>query len=436
MSQAPSTTPTSPPLKPTTITTLRQAYLCIFAHYYSGSTLDDRALLVPAFSALTRELQRRGLDQSVASMPALSGDRTADWAAFAAVYTRIEKRLPADPAVRQAIAAATMVGMVDSLNDDHARWQYGPLSQKGSLGFIVSGLQGGGLPDPAAASPMFVTRVKSGSPAETSGVRPGDEVISVNKVPPYINGTLQPGVLDWINSPKSPVTLRLHRPATGRTFTVTLTPPKSTGAGATPPTSSVSATLVDGDIAKVQMPAFASGAADQVLAAIAELRTKATLRGVILDLRGNGGGLGDELSKLLGAWVHGKAYTYFCDADSHCTPLYPDDTALVHLPLTVLTDRSCASACDTFAAAVRDLRLGTLIGTRTAGLVSGPMTQYELEDNSTLALPSAHALQANKEVIATIGVAPHYQEPLTADALSRGKDPAVAKAVALLHRTS
>jgi carboxyl-terminal processing protease len=184
------------------------------------------------------------------------------------------------------------------------------------------------------------------------------------------------------------------------------------------------------------MPAFAPGAADQVLAAIAKLRTKATLRGLILDVRGNGGGLGVELSKLLGAWVHGTAYTYFCDINSHCTPLYPDNTPLVHLPLTVLTDRNCASACDTLASAVRDLHLGTLIGTRTAGVVSGPMSQYELEDNSTLGLPSAHALQANKEVIATIGVAPDYQEPLTADALSRGKDPAVAKARTLLHHTS
>jgi carboxyl-terminal processing protease len=55
---------------------------------------------------------------------------------------------------------------------------------------------------------------------------------------------------------------------------------------------------------------------------------------------------------------------------------------------------------------------------------------------STLGLPSAHALQANKEIIATIGVAPDYQEPLTADTLSRGKDPAVAKALTFLHHTS
>jgi C-terminal processing protease CtpA/Prc len=38
----------------------------------------------------------------------------------------------------------------------------------------------------------------------------------------------------------------------------------------------------------------------------------------------------------------------------------------------VLTDRNCASACDAFSGAVKDLRLGTLVGTRTSGIVSAP----------------------------------------------------------------
>ena len=38
---------------------------------------------------------------------------------------------------------------------------------------------------------------------------------------------------------------------------------------------------------------------------------------------------------------------------------------LLHLPLVVLTDRTCVSACDAFSGAVKDLRLGTLVGTRT-----------------------------------------------------------------------
>ena len=74
VSRCPSMSRGRPPQAPapTTITTLQQAYQCIFDHYFSGSRLDDRTLLVGAFAALTRELQRRQLDQPSASLPALT----------------------------------------------------------------------------------------------------------------------------------------------------------------------------------------------------------------------------------------------------------------------------------------------------------------------------------------------------------------------------
>ena len=61
---------------------------------------------------------------------------------------------------------------------------------------------------------------------------------------------------------------------------------------------------------------------------------------------------------------------------------------LLHLPLVVLTDRNYVSACDAFSGAVKDLRLGTLVGTRTAGIVSAPATGYLLDDSSVLGLPA------------------------------------------------
>ena len=99
------------------------------------------------------------------------------------------------------------------------------------------------------------------------------------------------------------VTVRLHRPATGRTWTVTLT----AALYQTPPPP-VSAKLLNGDIAYVQLPGFFPGAADQVLGDISTLAPRARLRGLILDLRGNGGGDPAEVSRLLGAFIHGTAY--------------------------------------------------------------------------------------------------------------------------------
>jgi carboxyl-terminal processing protease len=99
------------------------------------------------------------------------------------------------------------------------------------------------------------------------------------------------------------------------------------------------------------------------------------LRGLILDLRGNGGGDPAEVTRLLGAFTHGAAYTYDCDVRGRCAARYTGkDVPLLHLPLVVLTDRNCVSACDAFSGAVKDLRLGTLVGARTGASSPAPRT--------------------------------------------------------------
>jgi hypothetical protein len=81
----------------------------------------------------------------------------------------------------------------------------------------------------------------------------------------------------------------------------------------------VTSRLLRGNIAYLKLPGFFHGSADQTLAAIARLRKTVTLRGVILDLRGNSGGDAAEVATLLGAWIHGKALNCFCDIRGHCT---------------------------------------------------------------------------------------------------------------------
>jgi carboxyl-terminal processing protease len=422
--------PTPPPeLKPTTIITIGQLYYCILENYYSGPVLDDRSLLVPAFAALTQELQRRGLDQPEATLPALTGKKDRDWAVFSQVYERIAARLPQDPAVQQAVAEATMRAMMKSLNDNHANWLRG--FSFNLTGMLLSAFHGPGNLDPVATEPLFVTQVGAGSPAEAAGIRLGDEIVAVNDVPPYVNGVVSEGVLKWITETTvgTPIILTLHRPATDATFTVTVI-----AASSAPPPSEIVSKLVDGNVAYVKMPAFFPGVSDRVLQAIASLRQVSKLRGVILDLRGNTGGAGEERAKMLGALVHDTVTHYWCDVKDHCFDIRTDDSVpLLNLPVVALIDRNCNSACDSFASAFKDLHLGALVGTRSGGEVSGAPFLYLLDDGSAVTLPKYHEIAANKEIVNTIGVATDYYAPLTAADLSAGRDPGLAKAVELLR---
>ncbi|GAB3399107.1 S41 family peptidase [Flindersiella endophytica] len=423
--------PQKPPEKPTPATdsTVAQAYYCIFSNYYSGPVLDSRTLLVPAFSEITRELQRRGIDQPDAALPALTGRKDTDWAVFSKVYQRIARSLPGDEA-RAAIADAAVQAMVDALGDNHARWFNELLEETADFGWTVSAAYGPGELDPLAKAPTYINGIAPGSPAEQAGLRLGDEVLAVDGVPLYVNGTLNEGVLSTLLVYRAGATAKLtvHRPATGRTFTVTVT-----SRTYEPPRPAVTSKLVDGNLAEVSLPGFSPDLVDDVLEAIQKLRDQTVLRGVILDLRGNLGGSPEARSKLLGALAHNEIVSYWCDVREKCTPNRTDDSVeLLHLPVVVLVDHRCASACDAFASAVKDLELGQLVGTRTAGVVSGAANHFLLNNNTLLMLPKYHEIGANREIVNTIGVPPDHYAPTTAEDLSAGRDPALAKAISLL----
>ncbi|GAA3618088.1 hypothetical protein GCM10022419_124520 [Nonomuraea rosea] len=422
------------PLKATTITTIEQVYRCIFDHYYGSKALDGRKLLVAAFAAFAQELHRRGQDRPEAVMPALTGDRSGDWDAFGAVYQRVTGSLPQDAVLRQALAAATLGGMIRALGDNHARWQrtelppgYQP-GQEYGLGmttFPSSGLMNGAPQQ--ALPPLYVRSVLGGAAAEHD-LRPGDVIETVDGDTPFAGGVLSPGVVNLLypSYPRtSAVHLKLRRPATGRTWTVALKP-----ALYEPAAKTVAAKLLNGDIAYVKLTGFAPKAADAVLKAITDLGTP---KGVVLDVRGNRGGSSAEVDRLLGAFAHGKVTAYLCDGAGACTASRTDDTVpLLNLPLAVLTDRDCASACDHFTSAVKANGLGALVGTRTAGIVSGPATAYALDDGSALLLPALYHLGPGREVIDRSGTPPHHYVPTTAKDMSTGRDPVLARALTVL----
>ncbi|WP_283134992.1 S41 family peptidase [Rhizohabitans arisaemae] len=429
-----------PAQTPTTIDVIEQAYHCILGNYYSGSTMDARSLLTAGFVALTRELNLNGRDVADATMPALTGDRKADWTAFEAVYRKVTDQVPD---LRDKLAVVTLEAIVASLGDNHASWAHGgggrpPDFYDGDgyglgLQANVNGPQVDINPG-TALPPLFVTTVEGGA-AQAAGLRPGDIIESIDGSAPFIDGKLTPVIAAlYPRYPEAdPVELRLSRPGTGRRWSVTLKPGVYQRDLAT--LQGVTSKLLEGGIAYVRLRGFAPDAAERVFRAISRLRTGRTLTGVVLDLRGNGGGKAPEAIRLASGFVHGKVTAYMCTVDAKCEALRTDDTVeLLNLPLAVLTDRGCASACEHFSSTVKDLGIGHLVGTRTAGLISGPAEPFQLSNNTMLAFPTRHHLGPGRETIDRIGVPPDHHVPLTPQDAAAGRDPALAKALTLLEK--
>ncbi|MEV0385801.1 S41 family peptidase [Nonomuraea sp. NPDC050643] len=423
----------------TTIDVIEQAYFCILGNHYGGATLDARSLLTAGFAALTQELDRNGRDLPEAGMPALTGDRDADWAVFEAAYRKITDQVPG---LRDELAVVTLEAVVAGLGDGHATWTHGveqPPDYYDGDGYGL-GLEANVRASQAdgnlgvAVPPLFVTAVPGGA-ARAAGLRPGDVIESINDSVPFIDGKATPAIAAlYPRYPEArPVRLRLVRQSTGRRWSVTLKPGLFQRDLAS--LQVVRSKLLD-DVAYVRIAGFAPDSADRVLRAISRLREDRTLSGVVLDLRGNSGGSSPtEATRLLSAFVHGKVTAYHCAADGTCATSRTDDTVeLLGLPLVVLIDRGCASACEHFGSAVKELRLGRLVGTRTAGAIAGSAQAYLLSDNTTLSFPDRHHLGPGREVVDRIGVPPDHFVSLTPQDVAAGRDPVLAKALTLLPK--
>jgi carboxyl-terminal processing protease len=427
---------------PTTVVTIEQAYGCLLAHYPTGPTVDDRVLLHGAMVGLIGYLLQQGLDQPDAVLPALYGDRRADWQAFGRTYVRIAARLPRDVRTQQALALATIEGLVASLHDDHTRYAIpqpvpsGISGGPGGPGRFGLGLRlSVDVNQPARARPpLFVVEVDAGSPAARAGLRPGDIVLAIDGLPPFVQGMVDLAVLAQLQTRAPlPLHLRIRRPLAGRIMAIT-----ATAAPYPAPLSSeaVAARVLPGGVAYVRLTSFVPNAGTSVAAAIDELGLGARLRGLVLDLRGNGGGAVDAPPQVLGLFLHHAIFAYYEDGRGHRTPQWTDASLpLIRAPLVALIDGRCGSACDVTASAIRDLRLGRLVGERTVGDAAGPATPWFLGDGTALFMPVAFMRGADGEIVDGIGVPPDVAAPMTAAALSAGRDPGIEQALRLLQGT-
>jgi carboxyl-terminal processing protease len=167
---------------------------------------------------------------------------------------------------------------------------------------------------------------------------------------------------------------------------------------------SVSSRMLKGNVAYVRIKQFQDRTHDELLAALARLRTEShgRITGVLLDLRSNPGGLVDSSTSVADEFLEGG--TIF--SARHRGQIVDDvkahsGGALVGVPTVVLVNAYTASAAELLTGALQDARRARVVGVQTFGKGS-VQTIFELPGGAGMRLtteryytPSGHAIQAD-----------------------------------------
>lgn len=251
---------------------------------------------------------------------------------------------------------------------------------------------------------VIVSSVMAGQPAEAAGVKAGDVIVGVDGQD--MQGSLLSDVAAKIRGREgTEVTIKVLRRSTGETLEFTME-------RTTVVVESVSGRMMDEKIGYISISGFKENTYTQFKEALDELQ-KEGMKGLILDLRDNPGGLVHSVYEIGEELLPEGTMVYTLDKNENRNDLKCDEEYL-DIPLVVLVNANSASASEIFAGAVKDTGRGTLVGTQTfgKGLVQRLFT---LPDGSGLNITIQKYYTPNGTSIHGVGIEPDEVVELPAD---------------------
>jgi len=331
---------------------------------------------------------QRGEAPSTAPLMKLVGlespaSKLAPQEVFKANYARIQadyyKSVPA-----KELKYAAMSGLVASLGDPHTMFMPPAIAtefnQETKANFVGIGARLD--PDPAGAKILIVF---DDSPAFKAGIKAGDLITSVD-------GKSTMGM------PVDSIVKRIRGPE-GTTVKITLTRPGH------PQPISASVRRAQIDIPTVEgrfvadrqygilsVTSFSEPTADQFNAELEKLE-KHTLRGLVIDLRNNPGGLLNIAGEMLSRFVDGKRIILMKERGGRMEEVRAPSGQRhdFSYPVVVLVNEDSASAAEIFTGVLRDYHLATTVGTHTYGKAS-VQNVFPLIDGSVIKITIARYL--------------------------------------------
>jgi carboxyl-terminal processing protease len=248
---------------------------------------------------------------------------------------------------------------------------------------------------------VAVAQPYEGSPADLAGLVAGDRFVMIDTV--NVVGADTERVSNLLRGkPGSKFTVRVLRLMSGQEEDIAITRERI----------SIPAvpyyTMLDGGVGYIHHSDFSDGAAKEMRRALDDLRGRGTMKGLILDYRGNGGGILQEAVEILSMFVpRGTEVVSTRGRRAEMTESYRTSQGPVDVqtPIVVLTDNHTASASEIVAGALKDLDRAVLMGQRTFGKGRVQITR-PVGYGSYLKVTAARYYLPKGQFIDSVGVAP------------------------------
>ena len=268
-----------------------------------------------------------------------------------------------------------------------------------------------------------------GSPGAEAGLLPKDKIVAVDGV--ETTGMSLEEVVTLIKGEKgTEVVLTIYRPQTRETIEVPIIRD-------TIDIQTVYSEMLENHIGYIEISGFQSVTHEQFLTALKELDSQ-EMNGLIIDLRNNPGGLVNIVSAIADELLPEGLIVYTEYSDGTRDEIFSDDTHKFEKPLVVLVNENSASASEILAGAIKDHKVGKIIGTTTFG--KGLVQQtYPLDDGSAIKVTVAKYFTPSGNYIHDVGIIPDIQIELPEEYqnqfyIDREHDTQLEKAIEVLQQ--
>lgn len=332
-----------------------------------------------------------------------------------------------DPVNDVDLMRGAIRGMLDSLGDPHTGYMNPSEYQQANIPLAGSYEGIGAWVDPDGEYLTIISPMPN-SPAEEAGLESGDQILAIDGQD--MTGVEGNQVIRKVMGPAgSTVTLTIQREGEPKPFDVEVERREIT-------VPSVESEMRDDGIAYLRLYNFGEDTTRDMQSALDDLMAQ-NPQGLILDLRGNGGGFLGTAVNVGSEFLSGGTILTerFGDGTEKTYEARPGGRA-TDIPMVVLINGGSASASEIVAGAIQDRGRGQLVGTTSFGKGSVQNWIPLSSDGGAIRVTIARWYTPNGRQISDEGLTPDVVVEMTEEDVQAGNDPQLDRAVELLKQDS